>query len=73
MNRNVLDLAKGEEATVKEFADSSMACKLLTIGIIPDSRITMIRKSPFGGAYCLKLGDTFIAVREKEAKSIVIQ
>ena len=72
MERSVLDLKKGEEATVKQFSDSSIACKLLTIGIIPDSRIKMIRKSPFGGAYCLKLGNTFVAVRHKEAKSIII-
>lgn len=72
-SRCVLDLMMGEEAIVKHFSDSSMACKLLTIGIIPDSRIALIRKAPFGGAYCLKLGNTFVAVRDKEARSIIIE
>jgi ferrous iron transport protein A len=72
-NRNVLDLKIGEEGIVKKFSDSGMACKLLTIGIIPDSRIALIRKAPFGGAYCLRLGKTFVAVRTSEAKSIIIE
>ena len=72
-SRNVLDLKMREEGIVKHFNDSSMACKLLTIGIIPDSRIVLVRKAPFGGAYCLKLGNTFVAVREKEARSIIIE
>ena len=71
--RNVLDLKPGEEGVVKMFTDQSMACKLLTIGIIPESRIMLIRKAPFGGAYCLKLGNTFVAVRDKEARSIIIE
>ncbi len=73
MDKNVLHLKNGEEATVVRFADHGMACKLLTIGIIPDSRIKMIRKAPFGGAYCLKLGNTFVAVRADEARSIIIK
>lgn len=70
--RSVLDLKMGEEAMVKAFSDSRIACNLLTIGIIPDTPIAMIRKAPFGGAVCLKLGRTFIAVRTIEAKSILI-
>ncbi len=72
MSRCALDLEIGESAIVKSFSDNSMACKLLTIGIIPDSRISMVRESPFGGAYCLKLGKTYVAVRKSEAQSILI-
>ncbi len=70
MNRTVLDLKIGEEAVIKDFQEASVACKLLTIGIVPDTRIALIRKAPFGGALCLKLGQTFVAVRKNEAKAI---
>jgi len=70
--RTVLDLKEGEEGLVKDFKDSRIACNLLTIGIIPDTPISLVRKAPFGGAVCLKLGRTFVAVRSAEAKSILI-
>ncbi len=73
MNRTVLDLAIGEEAIVKDFKEASVACKLLTIGIVPQTRISLIRKAPFGGAVCLKLGRTFVAVRNAEAKAIILE
>ena len=72
MNRTVLDLKIGEEAVVRDFHEASVACKLLTVGIVPQSRISMIRKAPFGGAVCLKLGETFIAVRNREARAILV-
>ncbi len=73
MERTVLDLSLGEEATIRKFKDASVACKLLTVGIVPDARITLMRKAPFGGAVCLKLGQTFIAVRNTEAKTIILE
>lgn len=72
MVRTVLDLKVGEEAVVKDFKEASVACNLLSIGIIPETRISLIRKAPFGGAVCLKLGQTFVAVRNNEAKAIVL-
>lgn len=73
MDKTVLDLAIGEEAVVKDFKEASVACKLLTIGIVPQTRIVLIRKGPFGNALCLKLGETFIAVRKAEARAIILE
>ncbi len=72
VDRNLWDLQKGEESTVKNFNDSALACKLLTIGIVPKARIAMIRKSPFGGAVCIRLGGTYIAIRKSEALCILV-
>lgn len=71
-DRCVWDLKNGEESTVKSFNESGVACKLLTIGIVPKARIAMIRRSPFGRAACVRLGGTYIAVRKSEAMSILI-
>lgn len=70
--KKVIDLRPGEVAMVKRFSDADMACKLITLGIIPNCQITMIKRAPFGGAYCIKLGQTLIAVRKEEAESIII-
>ena len=73
MERSVFDLNKNEVGIIKSFKDSRIACTLLTIGLIPETRITLMKKSPFGGAVCLKLGDTFVAIRNSEAKNIIIE
>lgn len=71
--RTILDLKRGESAIVEKFNDESLSCKLLTMGILPHAKITMVRKAPFGGAYYLKLNGLNVAVRENEAASIIIK
>lgn len=73
MKRTVKDLNIGEEAIVKDFYESSISCTLLSLGIVPRTRITLLRKAPFGGAICLKLGGTIVAIRTKEAEAIIIE
>jgi len=71
--RTIIDLKKGETAIVKQFDNESLSCKLLTMGVLPDAKITLVRKAPFGGAYYLKLNGLNIAVRRNEAASIIIK
>ncbi len=71
--KTILDLKIGESAKVEKFANDNLSCKLLTMGILPDTKITLVRKAPFGGAYYLKLNGNNIAVRENEAASIIIK
>jgi Fe2+ transport system protein FeoA len=71
--RTILDLEKGESAIVERFNNEFLSCKLLTMGILPEAKITMVRKAPFGGAYYLKLNGLNVAVRSNEAASIIIR
>lgn len=73
MNKSVFDLKKKESARIKYFTNSSIACKLLTVGIIPDAQVVLVQRAPFGGAVSIKLGETVIAIRDKEAKSIIVE
>lgn len=73
ISRSVLDLKFGEKAVVVGFAEPNVACQLLTIGIIPDLPISLVRRAPFGGAVCLRLGETVVAVRSSEAKNILVK
>ena len=70
--RTVLDLKVGEEGVIRDFLDSTMACKLLTIGLVPETKVKLLRRGPFGQAVCLQLGRTYVAVRNAEARSIII-
>ncbi len=68
-----MDLKKGESAIVEQFIDESLSCKLLTMGILPHAKITMVRVAPFGGAFYLKLNGLNVAVRKNEAATIIIK
>lgn len=70
--RTILDLRLGEEGTVQKFSEASLACNLLTLGVLPETKIKMVRKSPMGNAVCLKLGDYLLAVRKAQASKIII-
>ena len=72
-SRSVNDLNKGESGYVKSFNNLDCACKLLTLGLLPKSKITLVRKSPLGDAYYLKLDSHQIAVRLSEANSIILE
>lgn len=73
IQRTALDLQLNEEATIRDFSDENAACRLLTLGIIPRMRIRMVRRSPFGEAICIQLGNTYIAIRNKEAQKIILE
>ncbi len=72
LKRTILDLKIGEEGVVKRFTESSLACNLLTFGVLPETKIKLIRKSPLGNAVCLQLGDYVLAVRKTQASKIII-
>jgi ferrous iron transport protein A len=73
MDRSVLDLSVGQWAYIKSLEELELTCKLLTLGILPKSKVEFIRKAPFGGALYLKINDHIVAVREDEAAQIKIE
>jgi len=60
----------GESYKIKGFSDDEIAGKLLILGFLPETTITLIRKSPFGGAYYFDVNGNKIALRKVEAEAI---
>lgn len=71
--RTILDLKNNECARAIAFDDSALAGKLTSMGLLPGTRIEMIRKSPFGSAYYVKADGVRLALREEEARSILLE
>ena len=69
----VYDLQKGQSGLIKSIMTESYTCKLLTLGLIPKAKVTFVRNAPFGGARYLKIEDHYVAIREEEARSILIE
>ena len=71
--RSILDLKINESAKALAIADAELACKLTAMGVLPGALIEMVRHSPFGHAYYIKVDGIRFALREEEAASILIE
>lgn len=73
-NHRTLDLLlPGMSAYVSLLDESNYTCKLLNLGLLPKAKVTMVRKSPFGGAFYIKLEGHQLAMRVQEAATIHIE
>lgn len=71
--RSILDLQINESAKALAFSDSELARKLTAMGVLPGAVVEMVRHSPFGSAYYIKVDGVRFALREEEAGSILLE
>ena len=58
-------------ATIHSFNNSYESIARLTeMGIIPGSKVRIVKKAPFGGPVELKLNNFYIAIRKEDAQMI---
>jgi ferrous iron transport protein A len=67
------NLKEGEEGKVEKFTNDRMASKFLSMGVLPGKNLRLIRRVPFGGGLYIKVENQNIAVREEEARNIVLE
>ncbi len=68
----VCDLKAGQSGRVIHIEGSTIASRLIAMGVLPGAQLTVVRKAPFGGGCYIKAGGIFIALRQSEAGSIFI-
>lgn len=71
--RSLPDLKINESARAMAFSDSALACKLTAMGFLPGALVEMVRQSPFGSAFYVKVDGVRLALRKEEAASILIE
>lgn len=71
--RTINDLAAGESALIHTFIDEACAVRLLSLGVLPQTQVTLVRRSPLGDALYLRVGSHHIAIRTSEATTITLQ
>ena len=64
---------EGDSGIIHQFTDDKMASKLLSMGVLPGKFLRLIRRVPFGGGLYIKVEECNIAVRESEARNIVLE
>jgi ferrous iron transport protein A len=63
----------GEIGVIFEYLDSGVATKLLSMGVLPGSKIEVRRFAPWGGGMIIKVDELVIALRKDEAETIAIK
>jgi len=71
-HRTLPELKSHESALAITFTDPALACKLTSMGVLPGVQIEMVRKSPFGDAYYVKVDGVRLALRNEEAATILM-
>ena len=68
-------LAKEKKDTgiVSHFCDERLAGKLLSMGVLPGSRLELHRKAPFGGGWYVRVDNMLLALRQEEVDCIVLK
>ncbi|MEZ4949407.1 MAG: FeoA family protein [Saprospiraceae bacterium] len=68
-------VAHNEQELLKvlNFTDERLGSRLMTMGVLPGSFLTIERIAPLKGGYCLKINDKKIAIRYTEAASIIVE
>ncbi len=71
--KRLLHLGQGQAALVDRFDQEALAGKLMAIGILPGSRVEVVRRAPFGGGYYVRVDRQTIALRKQELECIIVK
>lgn len=66
-------LKPGMAGFVAKFTDQFIGGKLLSMGILPGSRVELVRRSPFGGSIYARVDNALVALRREEAACIILR
>lgn len=58
---------------ISHFTNEQLASKLMSMGILPGSEISLIRKAPIGGGWYIKVDNKVMAMRAEEVDCIVVR
>lgn len=72
-NNRITNHLVNESVIVRAFADSKLGSRLMSMGILPGTLVTIKKIAPFRGGFCLKtLSGVKFALRFKEAENIIV-
>ena len=69
MHTSILDKKEG---VLSHFKDDFVAQRMMSMGVLPGSQISLVRSNPSIGAYYIYASNKNFALREEEVKSLII-
>lgn len=58
---------------VVRFTNDQVASRLISMGVLPGSKVELIRRAPFGGGWYARIDNQVIALRKEELECIVMK
>ena len=71
--KKLTELNTNTISVVNSFSNKMDAKKLITMGVLPNREIEILRKSPFNGAFYIRVAKLFFAIRKEEAENIIVE
>jgi len=62
----------GFKEIISHFRDEQVACRCISMGLLPGSVVEILHRAPFGGGCYVKSDRLHVAMRREEACSIVL-
>ncbi len=72
MNSPVTAVGEGISGRILRFTDDHIGGKLMTMGVLPGSKVKVVRIAPFNGGFYLKVDGINMVLRVREAGSIIM-
>lgn len=72
MNSPLSNIKAGGIGRIDHFTDELIAGKLMTMGVLPGSKVQVVRIAPFKGGFYLKVDGSNMVLRKQEADNIVL-
>jgi ferrous iron transport protein A len=74
LSLKLTEIALGKKVrVVKLISEGLSRQRMLDLGIVPNTIIQVLRRSPFGDPTAYLIRDTCIALRDEEAKNIIVR
>ena len=70
--KTIADLKIGERGVIVNFTDEGLSVKLLEMGCLPGTQVTMVHVAPFGDPIAVKVSGYVLSMRKDEASTIII-
>ena len=70
---HLADLKENEEGVLLRFDDERLAVKLMAMGVLPGSRLRVIRKNASGKTLYIQIDQMHLAIRKTEAACIILK
>ncbi|MGV6862460.1 MAG: FeoA family protein [Putridiphycobacter sp.] len=73
MEKRLTDIKIHKKGVIKFVEDNPLIAKMFEFGLLPGTPITVMNKAPFFGPISILVDDSIIALREKEARFILME
>lgn len=73
MKTNLTNIKTNQTAVIKTVLDNPLITKLFEFGLLPGAQFKVVNIAPFKGPISILINDTRIALRQHEAKFILVE